>query len=222
MTLAQTSEDGEEGYPGRLEVRVRYQLVGSSVHITYDAVSDKDTICNLTNHSYFNLSGHDSGDVLNQQLMICADTYLPTEADGVPSGVLESVESTSMDFRTMHPIGLKIDDNCTQLSKNGGYDHCYVINGAPHTMRTAALAKSDDTGICMTVFTDMPGIQLYTANGLGPGRPGKVGASYGPREAFCLETQYFPDSPNKEHFPSATLCAGEHYHSETVYSFSVM
>ena len=222
ITLSIVSEDGEEGYPGQLTCKVCYRLFFNELHISYDGISDKDTICNLTNHSYFNLDGHGSGSVLQQKLQIFADAYLPTRPDGVPLGELTPVENTPMDFRKLHAIGENIDSPVEQIRQSGGYDHCFAVNGMPGSLRKAAAATAAISGISMEIFTDCPGIQLYTANGLEPNRRGKNGGLYGPQEAFCLETQYFPNSPNETAFPSPVLRKGEHYKSETVWRFSVI
>lgn len=195
------------------------QLRDSLIPINYDVTSDKDTICNLTNHSYFNLSGHNSGSVLQQQLQLSANAFIPTGKNGVPIGTIEPVRGCPMDFRSLHAIGDCIADSSEQILNVGGYDHCFVINGNPGRIRKAAVARSESTGISMEIYTDCPGIQLYTANGLGPGRKGKNGAVYGPHEAFCLEPQFFPDSPNQVAFPSAMLNKNERFSSETAYFF---
>ena len=219
--LALTSPDGEEGYPGDLTVRVTYRLDGSALELRYEAVSDKDTPCNLTNHSYFNLSGHASGPVLDQEIAIRAQRYTPTDGDSIPLGTIEPVEGTPMDLRTLTPIGAHIDDDFVQLRQAGGYDHNYVVDGEPGALRPAARAWSPGTGIVMDVETTLPGVQLYTANFIEQGRPGKAGAVYGPRHAFCLETQFYPDSPNQPRFPSSILRAGARYDQVTRFVFSV-
>ncbi|HIT31720.1 MAG TPA: galactose mutarotase [Candidatus Enterenecus stercoripullorum] len=213
------SPDGEEGYPGNLNVRATYRLDGPALELKYEARSDQDTPCNLTNHSYFNLAGQGSGPVLDQEIQIFAQSYTPTDDVSIPLGRVEPVEGTPMDLRRPTPIGARIDDDFSQLHQAGGYDHNYVVDGPAGTLRPAAWARSGSTGIIMETRTTLPGVQLYTANGLGE-RPGKGGAAYGPRHAFCLETQFFPDSPNQPQFPSCILKAGSGYEQVTRYRFS--
>ena len=221
VTLSLTSPDGQEGYPGTLSVRVTYTLSGGGLAIDYLAGSDRDTVCNLTNHTYFNLSGHDSGPVAGQYIRLKAERYTPTLPGSIPTGELAPVEGTPMDLRRAQPIGAHIDDPFDQLALAGGYDHNWVIGGdGGGPLRTAAAAWSPDTGIAMMVRTSLPGVQFYTGNFLNDRCPaGKGGARYGRRGAFCLETQFFPDSPNRPEFPSCVLRAGEEYRSATIYSF---
>lgn len=220
--LTLESPDGEEGYPGALSLRVTYALEGSALSLHYEALAHGDTVCNLTNHSYFNLAGQDSGPVLDQTLSLCASRYTPADETSIPYGTLEPVESTPMDFRTPTPIGARIEDDFEQLKLGHGYDHNYVLDGPVGTLRPAARAFSSKTGIMMETETTLPGMQLYTANFLPEGCPGKSGASYGPRHAFCLETQFFPDSPNQPVFPSTLLRAGERYDHTTRFRFSCL
>ena len=184
-------------------MHVSYALEGTALRIRYEAESDADTLCNLTNHSYFNLAGHQSGDIAQQELMICADHYTPVDKELIPTGEIAAVEGTALDFRTRRPIG-------------SGYDHNFVLTAGD----TAAWAYSAVSGIAMRMRTTMPGLQLYTA-GVLTERPGKNGCVYGPGHGFCLETQFFPDSPNQPGFPSAVLRAGETYEHETVFSFRI-
>lgn len=214
------SPDGEEGYPGNLNVRLTYRLDGAALELHYEAQCDQDTICNLTNHSYFNLSGQNAGPVLDQGICIHAQGYTPTDGTSIPLGTVEPVEGTPMDLRAPTPIGAHIDDDFVQLRQAGGYDHNFVVDGPMGTLRPAAWAHSSQTGIAMAAETTLPGVQLYTANFVEQGRPGKAGAVYGPRHAFCLETQFFPDSPNQPQFPSCILRAGERYDHTTRYVFS--
>ena len=220
VTLALTSPDGEEGYPGKLTVQVTYSLEGTTLSVDYHAATDADTVCNLTNHSYFNLAGHDGGPVLDQEIKLYAENYTPSDADSVPFGTVESVEGTPMDLRMPVQIGAHIDDDFVQLQQGRGYDHNYVVDGEVGVLRPAAAVVSDKTGISMQVYTTQPGVQLYTANFLNEGLPGKNGCAYGPRHAFCLETQHFPDSPNQTNFPSVILHAGETYKHRTEFVFS--
>ena len=215
------STDGEEAYPGNMEISVTYTLENSSLTIHYEAVSDADTVCNLTNHSYFNLAGHGSGSALGQELMLNAKCYTPTDADSIPYGELVPVAGTPMDFGTFTKLGERIGSDFIQLIQGKGYDHNYVVDGEVGTLRPAATARCAESGICMQLKTTQPGVQLYTANFIDEGRPGKGGASYGPHHAFCLETQHFPDSPNKPNFPSTVLKAGEKYDHTAVFSFSI-
>ena len=213
------SPDGEEGYPGHLQARVTYALEGSTLSIHYEAVSDRDTPCNLTNHSYFNLAGQGSGTVLDQEIMLCASRYTPTDSTSIPTGELAPVEGTPMDLRRSVPIGAHIEEPFQQLVWGHGYDHNFVVDGQPGVLRPAARAFSGATGIGMEVETTSPGIQFYTGNFLEEGRSGKAGAVYGFRHGFCLETQYFPDSPNQSAFPTSILRAGERQKQETRFRF---
>lgn len=219
--LTLDSPDGEEGYPGRLRVKVTYALEKNALSIRYEAVSDRDTVCNLTNHSYFNLSGQGSGTVLDQEIQLFSSAYTPTDSTGIPLGTMESVEGTPMDLRSPTPIGARIGESFPQLEQCGGYDHNFVVDGRPGVVRPAATARSVATGVVMGVETDSPGIQFYTANFLQEGRKGKQGAVYGRRHGFCLETQYYPDTPNQPAFPTAVLKAGERYDHTTRFRFSL-
>ena len=219
--LTLDSPDGEEGYPGRLQVKVTYALEGDALSIRYEAVSDRDTICNLTNHSYFNLSGQGSGTVLDQEIKLFSSAYTPTDSTGIPLGRLEPVEGTPMDLRAPTPIGARIGEPFPQLEQCGGYDHNFVVDGRPGALRPAAAVRSGTTGVAMEVETDSPGVQFYTANFLKEGRKGKQGAVYGRRHGFCLETQCYPDTPNQPAFPSAVLKAGERYDRTTRFRFSL-
>lgn len=220
LTLALTSPDGEEGYPGTLQARVTYELVGSSLSMRYQATTDRETPCNLTGHAYFNLDGHSSGPVSNQSLCIHAKKYTPSDAVNIPTGEIASVAGTPMDFQTSHPIGLHINEPFSQLIQANGYDHNYVVDGETGTLRNAAQAYSPASGISMDVQTTLPGMHLYTANFLTDGLNGKEGAVYGPRHAFCLETQFYPDAVNHPNFPSVILRPGHPYDHKTVFSFS--
>lgn len=220
LTLSLFSPDGQENYPGTLTVKVVYTLTEAGLSIDYQARSDQDTLCNLTNHSYFNLSGHDSGPVLDQTIQIFADAYTPTDSGSIPTGELASVAGTPMDLRQPKAIGAEIDADFEQLTMAGGYDHNWVLAGADGSLRTAAKAFSPASGIELEVLTTLPAVQFYAGNYL-PGCPaGKNGASYGKRWGFCLESQVFPDAPHHDHFPTAVLRAGETYHQTTVFRFS--
>lgn len=220
VTLSLLSEDGDEGYPGNLAVHVTYALIGSALAIHYEAVSDSDTICSLTNHSYFNLSGHSSGIVSDQEVMVNAERYTPNTADSIPLGTLCNVEGTPMDLRVYTPIGAHLDDEFEQIKQARGYDHNYEIIGNCGELRHAASARSKVSGIKMQVDTTLPGIQLYTANFLSK-RKGKHNGLYDRNHAFCLETQFYPDSPNQSAFLSPLLRSGEIYSHTTMFSFSV-
>ena len=184
--------------------------------IRYAGVPDRDTLLNLTNHSYFNLAGHDSGDILSQEVVICADAFTRADAESIPTGEIVPVEGTPMDFRTPKEIGQEIEADYEALRFGEGYDHNYVLNGAG--MRKVAAMSAKDTKISMEVYTDLPGMQFYTANFV-DGEKGKEGAVYGKRSGACFETQYFPDAVHKENFASPVVRGGEEYHTTTVYKF---
>lgn len=220
-----TSKDGEEGYPGTLKCSVVYTLTNNNrLRIQYEATSDKKTVVNLTHHSYFNLSGAGNGDILKEEFQILADKFTPTDASAIPTGELKPVKDTPFDFNQATVIGARIDKDDEQLKFGRGYDHNYVLSGAPNAktgLREAAHAHDPATGRTLDVFTTEPGLQLYTGNFLDGKLKGKGGKTYVHRGAFCLEAQKFPDSPNKPNFPSATLAPGETYKQTTVYAFGV-
>ena len=220
VMLELDSPDGDEGYPGRISVRVTYELMDMTLSLTFDALSDRDTVCSLTGHSYFNLAGHDSGQVFDQTIMINADRYLPADSEGFPIDGASDVTATPMDLREATPIGLRVGEKFRQLVSHGGYDHCYVLKNTERGRNPAARATCSDTGIAMDLLTDYPGLQFYTANGLSDGRPGKNGVYYGRWQAFCLEPSFFPDAPNRPAFPSALLRAGEPFRKKIIYCFS--
>lgn len=221
VTLSLFSPDGEENYPGNLNVKVTYEIDGNSFSIRYRAESDKDTVCNLTNHSYFNLGGHDSGNVLEQKVQLFADSYTPADKTGIPLGSIESVTSTPMDRRELRAISDGITADFEQIKQCGGYDHNFMINGEIGTMRPAAFAESEQSKITMAVYTTLPAMQFYTANYIEEGRPGKCGKSYGKHHGFCMETHFPPDSVNHPDFPQAFLSAGEKFDHKTVFTFSI-
>jgi len=221
VVLTYLSKDGEEGYPGNLQVRVVYTLTNNNeLKIDYSATTDKDTVINLTHHSYFNLAGEGNGDILNHQLMINANRFVPTDAGSIPTGELRSVAGTPFDFRKTTAIGARINQDDEQLKFGNGYDHTYVINGRPGTLRLAATASEPTSGRMMQVWTTEPGVQFYTGNFLDGTLTGKSGKVYQRRFGFCLETQHFPDSPNHPSFPATTLKKGATYRSTTIYKFS--
>lgn len=219
LELSLVSPDGEEGYPGRLEVRVCYELRGGGLEISYEAVSDADTPCSLTNHAYFNLNGHDSGSVEGQYIELNASRYTPTDAQLIPTGELAEVAGTPMDLRRSVRIGDRVDEGFEALRLGGGFDHNYAIDGADGSLRRAAEARSEETGIVMETLTTMPGLQFYTGNYLSGLPAGKGGAVYGDRQGFCLETQFYPDAVHQAGFPSCIMKAGETFRSQTVYRF---
>lgn len=213
-----TSPDGEEGYPGRLDVEVRYALdEEDGLEISYYAETDRDTIVNLTNHAYFNLSGHGAGSLEGQEVQILADSFTENDENCLPTGRILPVEGTPLDFRKMRPVLERIDAPDVQMVHGNGYDHNWILQG--NGFRECAQAHSRKTGISMKVFTDQPGMQFYTANFLSPERAGKGGAEYIPRCAFCMETQDFPDAVSHTEFPSPVLRAGKAYRRRTVYRF---
>ena len=222
IELQLISPDGEEGFPGELHTTVTYQLTDDNeVIISYRAVTTKPTVLNLTNHSYFNLSGAGDPYVGDHLLQINADYYLPTDETAIPYGPKEKVEGTPMDFRTPHTVGERINDDFEQLRFGKGYDHTYILNKEGKELLFCARCSSPKTGIVMETFTTEPGVQLYTGNWMTGNFEGKPGQRYPERAALCLETQHFPDSPNKPEYPSTLLRPGETFLSTTIYQFSV-
>ena len=223
LELSYLSKDGEEGFPGNLKVSVIYTLTDSNaLRITYSATSDKKTVVNLTNHSYFNLAGQGSGDILGHLLIIQADKFTPVDAGLIPTGEFRDVAGTPFDFRKELAIGARIDQDEEQLKLGGGYDHNFVLQRSNDPEESlAARVLEPVSGRVLEVWTTEPGVQFYTGNFLDGKTIGKGGVTYPRRSAFCLETQHFPDSPNQPKFPSAVLNAGERYHTITTYKFSV-
>lgn len=220
VVLSYESKDGEEGYPGNLSVQVAYALDDDNeLRIDYRARCDRQTVVNLTHHSYFNLAGAGNGDVLDHVMRLYAETFTPVDAGLIPTGEIRSVKGTPYDFTTPVAIGKRIESDDEQLNLAGGYDFNWVVDGEPGTLRPAARVEEPRTGRIMEVDTTEPGIQFYSGNFLDGKNIGKGGKRYGHRYGFCLETQHFPDSPNKPQFPSTTLQPGRTFSSTTVYRF---
>ena len=221
LVLKAISEDGEEGFPGRVEVTVAYRLTDQNeLFVDYYATTDKATVINLTNHAYFNLDGHAAGSISDHEITIYADQFTPIDNESIPTGEIASVANTPLDFRTAKPIGRDIDSVHQQIQFGSGFDHNFVINhDEPGLVSLAASVYSPRTGRIMNVYTDQPGVQFYTGNFLNGRLVGKDGAVYVRRGAFCLETQHFPDSPNKSGFPSTLLRPGEQYETRTIFEF---
>lgn len=222
LVLARTSPDREEGYPGALSVTVTYTAEPRALRIDYAATTDRPTVLNLTNHSYFNLAGEGEGDVLGHTLCLDADHYLPVDTTLIPSGELRSVSGTPFDFRTPVPIGARIRDGDEQLIYGQGYDHCWALrSGITSEPRLAARVLHPESGRTLEVLTTEPGVQFYSGNQLTASLVGPSSRVYRQSDGFCLETQHFPDSPNQPAFPSVVLRPGERFTSATVFRFGV-
>jgi aldose 1-epimerase len=219
MTLV--SKDGDQGYPGTLTAHVRYTLHHDALRVDYVASTDKPTVVNLTNHTYFNLSGDHTKTILSDELMLPADKYTPVNAVLIPIGELAPVEGTPFDFRKSTVIGARIHEDNAQLKIAGGYDLNWVLRGANGEKKTAARVYDPVSGRVLTVTTTEPGVQFYSGNFLDGTKYGSAGESHAKNTGLCLETQHFPDSPNHPDFPTTTLKPGETFKSETVFKFSV-
>jgi len=223
VELTYLSKDAEEGFPGNLTARVTYTVTAQTeLRIDYHAVTDRTTVVNLTNHSYFNLSGEGSGNVLNHEVMIAAERFTPVDSGLIPTGQLQPVEGTPFDFRKPAAIGSRIDASDEQLKLGAGYDHNFVLDHSDGALTLAARVREPNSGRVMEVLTTEPGVQFYSGNHLSDSIHGKGGKAYPPRSAFCLETQHFPDSPNQSSFPSTVLKPGEEYKTTTIYRFPII
>ena len=220
LELSYTSKDGEEGYPGNLNVKVVYTIKrDNELRIDYFAVSDKDTVVNLTNHSYFNLSGHLSKSILDHQVMINSDKFTANDRESVPTGEIRFVENTPMDFRKLTTIGKNISNKYDQIIYGNGYDHNWILNKKGKNLEMAAEVLDPRSGRVMKVYTTEPGVQFYTGNYLNEFENCKGDTCYTKNSGLCLETQYFPDALNHNNFPSPVLKVGENYRHTTIYKF---
>ncbi len=220
LTFSLFSPDGDQGYPGNAEIAVSYTLTkDNGLRLDYRMKADADTVANFTNHAYFNLAGHDSGDVLQQKVWIDADYFTITDKDSIPTGEFVPVKGTPMDFTQLKAIGQDIDSDYEPLIFAKGYDHNWVLKHPPGELALSLKAVDENSGRVMEVYTDLPGVQFYTGNMLDG--MGKNGVEYQARQGYCFETQYYPDAVNKPQFPSPFLKAGEEYRTTTIYKFIV-
>ena len=223
LELSYLSKDMEEGYPGNLETKVTYTLNNKDeLSVNYEATTDKPTIVNLTQHSYFNLTADFNQDILGHELVINADSFLPVDNTLIPTGEFRDVTGTPFDFKTSKAIGIHIDNENIQLKNGLGYDHCWVLNDQNTGVRFVASAYEPVSGRLLEVFSDEPGIQFYSGNFLDGTLPSKNKGMYQHRTGFCLETQHYPDSPNQKNFPSVRINPGEKYNSKTVFRLSAV
>jgi len=220
VTLTYTHPDGLGGIPGNIRFQVTYRLAGGSLWVEYRAISDRDSLCNPTNHSYFNLDGHDSGSILDHKVCLHAHSFTPTDEKSIPTGAIRAVSGTATDLTKPVRVGARIGETDAQLRLAGGFDQNFVIDPAEEVFRPAAEVWAAGSGIHLTVFTDRPGVQFYTGNYIPAGLAGKGGAVYGPRQGLCLETQGFPDAPHHSAFPSVVLRAGTEWTSRTKFEFT--
>ncbi len=222
LILSYISKDMEEGYPGNLEIQVIYTLNNNDeLSVKYEATTDKTTIINLTQHSYFNLSADFNKNILDHEIVINADSFLPVDSTLIPTGEIRNVGDTPFDFRRPKNVGEEINNANKQLMIGNGYDHCWVLNNQDQGLRFVSSAYDSGTGRLLEIFSDQPGIQFYSGNFLDGTLQSKIDATYDFRSGFCFETQHYPNSPNEKNFPSVTLKPGEKYFSQTIFKFSV-
>ncbi len=222
VTLYHKSKDGEEGYPGTLETRVKYTVTSSNeLIIDYKASTDKKTIVNLTNHAYFNLNGKLRGSIADHQLKLYASEFTPKHENGIPTGTIESVDQSPFDFRDFKAIGKEINERHPQMDIGLGYDHNFVLTAYNGKLRKAAEVYEPNSKRLMELYTTMPGLQLYTGDYIGGDYKGKHDIVFKPRDGFCLETQFYPDSPNQTSFPSAILMPNQTFNHQSVFKFGL-
>jgi aldose 1-epimerase len=222
VTLSHVSPDGDQGFPGQLSVQARFLLLGDALQLEFTATTDRPTVINLTSHWYFNLAGAGRGDILGHELLIPAESFLPADATLIPTGEVRPVAGTPFDFRQPMPIGARIDRAEQQIACASGYDHSFVLpTSADGTPVLAARVREPNSGRVMEMWTTEPSVHFYSGNSLGTSDVGLGGRAYRPRDGFCLETQHYPDAPNRPHFPSTVLRPGETFRSVTAFRFSI-